>query len=140
MSDGTLERLINALEANTAVQEKVLKALGSAGSKPASSGGSSSSKPSGSKSKKGPTLDDITKQFGGYLGTKDKDLRETRMAEVKSILEKFGAAKATLLDEDDYAEALGYLQNYIDGETPDFDGAYPAGGEDGDSEDEGALV
>lgn len=144
MSDGTLERLIEALDKNTAVQEKVLKALGSAGAKAASgvssSSSSSGSKPSGGGKKKGPTLDDITKKFGGYLGTKDKELRETRMAEVKSILEKFDVAKATLLEESDYEEALGYLQSYIDGETPDFEGAYPAGGGEDEGGDDEALV
>lgn len=141
MSDGTLERLIEALDKNTAVQEKVLKALGSAGGKAAASTTAKDEKPAktaGSK-KKGPTLDDITKQFGGYLGTKDKELRDKRMVEVKSILEKFDAPKATQLDESDYEEALGYLQCYIDGETPDFEGAAPAGGGE-DDDDDGALV
>ena len=81
-------------------------------------------------------VDDIAAAFGGYLGIKDKDEREVRKANVKAIVDYFGVAKATELDADNYDEALRYLQQYIDGETPDFDGG---DGDEGGDDDE-ALV
>lgn len=144
---GSIEKLTAALEANTAIQEKVLAALkGGAATggakastakedkpadKPKASGGAK-----GGGKKKKTTVDDIAAAFGGYLGIKDKDEREERKANVKAIVDYFGVAKATELDPDNYDEALRYLQQYIDGETPDFDGG---GGDEGGEDDE-ALV
>lgn len=143
---GAMEKLTAALEANTAIQEKVLAALkqagGAGGAKPADKpapGKAEATKPAGGKpaggKPKGKTVDDIAAAFGGYLGIKDKDEREVRKGNVKSINDYFGVAKATDLDPENFEEALGYLQQYIDGETPDFSGS---GG--GEEEDEGALV
>jgi hypothetical protein len=141
---GSIEKLTAAIEANTAVQEKVLAALKGG----ASAGGAKTSAPkedkpadkpkaSGAKGggKKKTTVDDIAAAFGGYLGIKDKDEREERKANVKAIVDYFGVAKATEIDPDNFDEALKYLQQYIDGETPDFDGG--DGDEGGDDE---ALV
>ncbi len=143
---GSIEALTAALEANTAIQTKVLAALsgkaaggaaaGAAAGKPAAAAaGKPAGKPAAGKPKK-TTVEDIAAAFGGYLGIKDKDEREVRKGNVKAIVDYFGVAKATELDPTNYDEALAYLQQYIDGEEPDFDGG--AGGE-GD-EDEGALV
>lgn len=142
---GSIEALTAALEANTAIQTKVLAALqGKAGGAAAGAGaasgkpaGAAAGKPAGGKpagGKKKTTVEDIAAAFGGYLGIKDKDEREVRKGNVKAIVDYFGVAKATELDPTNYDEALAYLQQYIDGEEPDFDGG--AGGE----EDEGALV
>lgn len=142
---GTIEALTAALEANTAIQTKVLAALqkgGSAGAAASSdkggvgnaAGGTKpASKPAAGKPKK-KTVEDIAAAFSGYLGIKDKDEREVRKTNVKAIVDYFGAAKATEIPEESFEEALGYLQQYIDGETPEFAG----GGDEG--EDEGALV
>ena len=56
--------------------------------------------------------------------------RAERKANVKAIVDYFGAAKATEIDPDNFDEALKYLQQYIDGETPDFDGGGEEGGDD----------
>lgn len=140
---GAMEKLTAALEANTAALNKMIEMSGgkaaaggakAAESKPdpkANAGKPAGAKPGG---KKKTTVDDIAAAFGGYLGTKDKDEREVRKANVKAINDYFGVAKATELDPDNYDEALRYLQQYIDGETPDFDG----GG--GEEEEDGALV
>ena len=52
---------------------------------------------------------------------------------MKAIVDYFGAAKATEIDPDNFDEALRYLQQYIDGETPDFDGGGEAEGGDDDA-------
>jgi hypothetical protein len=144
-----MEALTAALEANTAIQTKVLAALQKAGGGAAASAGAAAGaskpaaaaagKPAGGKpagGKKKTTVEDIAAAFGGYLGIKDKDEREVRKGNVKAIVDYFGVAKATELDPSNYDEALKYLQQYIDGEEPEFSG----GGEDEGEEDEGALV
>ena len=135
---GSIEALTAAIEANTEIQKKVLAALSSgkpaaaaAAGKPAA--GAAAVKPKAAGKKK-TTVEDVAAAFSGYLGIKDKDEREVRKGNVKAIVDYFGVAKATELDPSNYDEALKYLQQYIDGEEPDFDGG--AGGE----EDEGALV
>ena len=154
---GSIEKLTAALEANTAAINKMIEM---SGGKPAAGAKASTaakedkteskpakedkteSKPAGAKAgakaggKKKTTVDDIAAAFGGYLGIKDKDEREVRKANVKAIVDYFGVAKATELDADNYDEALRYLQQYIDGETPDFDGG---DGDEGGDDDE-ALV
>lgn len=133
---GAIEKLTAALEANTAAINAMVKASGgkpvtaAAADKPATGGKAAGGKAAGGKKKT--TVDDIAAKFGAYLGVKDADERTERKANVKAIVDYFGAAKATEIDPENFDEALGYLQQYIDGEEPDFAG----GGE----EDEGALV
>lgn len=121
---GSIEKLTAALEANTAAINKMIEMSG--GKPAAGAKASTAAKPKASGGAKGggkkTTVDDLAAAFGGYLGIKDKDEREVRKANVKAIVDYFGVAKATELDADNYDEALRYLQQYIDGETPDFDG------------------
>lgn len=136
---GAMEKLTAALEANTAAINKMISM---SGGKPAAAGAKTEAKEeaapkkaAGAKAggKKKTTVDDVAAAFGAYLGIKDADERAERKANVKAIVDYFGAAKATEIDPDNFDEALRYLQQYIDGETPDFDG----GDEGGDDE---ALV
>ena len=144
MSEGAMERLTAALEANTAAMNKMIEMSGgkaapagkAASSKPAEKPAAGKGKAASGGKKKKTTVDDIAKAFGGYLSVKDKDERAERAANVKAIVEYFGVAKATEIDEGDFDEALKYLQQYIDGETPEFDG----GEEDGGEEEEESLV
>lgn len=142
---GAMEKLTAALEANTAIQEKMLAALkGGGGAKAAAADKPAAEKPAADKpaaakpkaagGKKKTGVDDVAAAFGAYLGIKDADERAERKANVKAIVDYFGAAKATEIDPDNFDEALKYLQQYIDGETPDFDG----GGEEEGGDD--ALV
>lgn len=142
---GAMEKLTAALEANTAIQEKMLAALKGGGSakaaaadKPAAEKPAAdkpaAAKPKAAGGKKKTGVDDVAAAFGAYLGIKDADERAERKANVKAIVDYFGAAKATEIDPDNFDEALKYLQQYIDGETPDFDG----GGEEEGGDD--ALV
>jgi hypothetical protein len=147
---GAIEELTAALKANTAALEKMMEMSGgkAAASSSSSSGKSTAAKSSGGKAasggkkatpakKKGPTLDQVSEAFTEYLGVKDKDVRKERIGEVKSILEYFGVGKATEIEEENWAEALGYLKQYEDGEVPDFDGGEE---EEEDEDDDGALV
>ena len=131
---GSMEKLTAALEANTAALNKMVEM---SGGKPASGGTSAAAKKTTTTkkttTKKATSVDDIASAFGAYLGVKDADTRNERKVQVKAIVDYFGAAKATEIPAESFDEALGYLQQYIDGETPDFDG-----GEGGD--DDEALV
>lgn len=133
---GSIEKLTAAVEANTEIQEKVLAVLQD-GAKPSAAKPASkpAAKPASKPTKaKKTTVDDIAKAFGDYLAIKDKEERDLRMANVKAIIAHFRVPKATEIDPDDFDAALGYLQQYIDGETPDFVD------EEGGGEDDPALV
>ena len=130
---GAMEKLTAALEANTAAINKMISMSGgkpAAAAKTEAKEEAAPKKAAGAKAggKKKTSVDDVAAAFGAYLGIKDADERAERKANVKAIVDYFGAAKATEIDPDNFDEALRYLQQYIDGETPDFDGA----GGDGD--------
>ena len=132
---GAMEKLTAALEANTAAINKMISMSGgkpAAAAKTEAKEEAAPKKAAGAKAggKKKTTVDDVAAAFGAYLGIKDADERAERKANVKAIVDYFGAAKATEIDPDNFDEALRYLQQYIDGETPDFDGA--GGDDDGD--------
>lgn len=145
----SLEEALNkntaAVERHNELLEKMLASGGKAApaksetaSKPAAS---SKAKPAASKAKpaaKKPaakaktTVDDVAAAFGKYLKTGDSEQREEAKANVKSIVDYFGAAKATAIPEESWDEALGYLAQYEAGETPEFDGG--SGDDDGEEE------
>jgi hypothetical protein len=129
-----MERLTAALEANTAAIEKMIEMSGgkTTASKPAG-GKATGGKPTGKPTGKKKTVDDIAEAFGAYLGVKDADERKERKANVKAIIDHYGVAKATEIDESDFDEALSFLQSYVNGEEPDF-------GEGGGGDDDDALV
>lgn len=76
------------------------------------------------------TLDTIKEKFGTYLGVEDKAERKERIANVTAIVDHFGVKKASELEEENWAEALGYLKQFEAGETPDF---MDEGGGDGEA-------
>ncbi len=136
-----IENLTAALEANTAIQQKILAALqrgqgtgpttnaaGAAGAKAGAAAGAKAG--AGKAAPKKKTVEDVAEAFTAYLKIKDADEREARKANVKAIVSHYGAAKATEIEPENFDEALGFLQQFIDGEDP-F-----AGGEAG----EGDLV
>jgi len=103
-----------AIEANTAIQTKVLAALNSGSGKPAAK---AADKPADQKEPgakpaakpKGPTEDDLRKCFGPYLGGATDKAEKARLnATIKPILEHFGAAKITEIAADDWAAAIAY--------------------------------
>ena len=133
--EAAIEKLTAAVEANTAAlkagggkvsagtaADKAIEAKRAAGNK----------KPAAAKKVR---LDTIKERFGGYLGIEDKAERKARIGHVQTIVDHFGVSKASELEEENWAEALAFLKQYEDGETPDF------GDGDGDDDgDDGALV
>lgn len=134
--EAAIEKLTAAVEANTAA----LKAGGGKATAATAADkaieaeakrATSTRKPAAKKV----TLDTIKERFGGYLGIEDKAERKERIGHVQTIVDHFGVAKASELEEENWAEALAFLKQYEDGETPDF-----GDGGDDDGDDDGALV
>lgn len=118
----SIEDKLDALtKAVTSLEATISKSGGAAPAKPAPAGTTKKADP---KKKAGPTLDTIKEKFGGYLAGQKGAEKAKRMAQVQSINEYFGVERATMLDEDKYEEALGYLAAYEEGEVPEFDGAF----------------
>lgn len=151
MLEEKIAELIAALNENTAVHKGIAAKLGAAAGaagKPA--GAAAGAKPAGTAAKpaakttakpKAPTIEDIRARFGGYLSTKDKDIRAIRLDQVAAINAHFGVAKASDLDPTLFAEALGYLKTYEDGGEPEFAQADEGvEGEDGGDEEEGESL
>jgi len=117
-------------KATPAKSETTSKPAASTKAKPAAS----KAKPAASKAKPAAkaktTVDDVAAAFGKYLKTGDSEQREEAKANVKSIVDYFGAAKATAIPEESWDEALGYLAQYEAGETPEFDGSPDDEGEE----------
>lgn len=127
--------LEQALADNTAAikeQTAFLKALQAKGGTAAAAGKPAAGKPAAGKPKK-PTLDTIKERFGGYLATEDKKLREKRKAEISAVIEHYGVAKISEIDEANWEEALAALDQLEAGETPDILA-------DGDNSGDDALV
>lgn len=132
---GIIEKLIEVLEAQTVAINKMIEMSGGKPVKTASEGPKAEApkaKPGPKPKPKGATVETIAEAFGSYLSTKDKAEREVRKTNVKAILDYFTVGRATDIPADNYEEALRYLQQYVDGETPDFDSS-GGGEEDGES-------
>lgn len=103
-----------ALEANTAIQEKVLAALQS-GAKPTAST-KAADKPATEKktttkktttTKKAPTEKDLLDVYGVYLGSATDKAEKSRLNDtIRPILDHFGAAKVSEIDAEHFAEAI----------------------------------
>lgn len=111
-----------ASAADAAIEKEATRA---AAAKPAAAG----KKPAAAKKT---TLDTIKERFGGYLGIEDKAERKNRIAQVQQIVDHFGVAKASELDEANWDEALAFLKQFEDGEEPDF-------GDEGGGDDESLI-
>lgn len=139
-----LEDEIKALTAAIKEQTARLEAIASTGGKTATAadkpaaGKPAAGKPAAAKPKapakpKGTSPEDFVKRFGQFLQAGDADDRENAKVCVKAIVDYFGSAKVSEISADNYEEALGYLTQYENGETPDFDGG-------GEEEDGGSLL
>ena len=132
--------LEEALAANTAAvlaHTAMLAKLGgaAAAAKPAAAAAAkpaAATKPAATAKPKAPTIEDIRAKFGGYLSTKDADLKAVRMEQVAQINAHFGVAKASDLDASLFAEALGYLAEFEAGREPEFAQAEETGDAGGD--------
>lgn len=134
--------LEEAIRENTAAlkeQTALLKSkLGGGAAASSTSGKPATDKPATDKpatTSKKVTLDTIKEKFGAFLGVEDKKVRAKRIEAVGAMMNHFGVAKASLLEAEQWPEALGYLKQLEAGETPD----YANEGEDGDGDDESLV-
>ena len=153
----TLKELSEALKANTAA---LLSAGGATGgataeegktTKPAAAG--KTTKPAAGKTTKPAAkpaaeesesegevdLDKVKEVFGGFLKIDDEKKRALRKKFAGTLLEQYGVAKASDLDPQDYAEAVGFIERALAGEKvdPSTAGArLKAGGADEQEEEE----
>lgn len=125
-----LERLADALEANTAAQEKVAAVLtkGATPAKttkkaaeveeeeeetaPKSTKKAAAEKKPAAKKGKAPTEEALREAFGEFLAVDDADEKAERKKHVAAILKKYKVAKATELAEEDRAAAIAALADY----------------------------
>jgi hypothetical protein len=141
--------LEDALNANTkAVQEHTAQLkLMLSGAKPPAAGASkpadkppskpadkAPAKTSTTKTKGEPTVADVTERVTNFMKVSDKDVRDERKAQVKTIIDHYGADRFTNIDPSKFAEALSFLKAYEDGEEPDF--GDDGGDEEGDGDDD----
>lgn len=110
--DAHIEKLVAALDRHSAALEKFVGAAGKGAAGATGGASSGGSKPNAGK--KGPTLDDITKNFTDFMSTTDKDERTRRKEIVLGIAGKFGADRATTIDPKHFQEALDLLKAYRD--------------------------
>jgi hypothetical protein len=83
-------------------------------------------KPSTPKAK---TIEDIRTAASAFLGVTDPDERTANKAKMKAMLDHFGVDRATNIPVENFAEALGYIEQFTKGETPDFMNEAEAGGD-----------
>ena len=150
----TLKELTEALKANTAA---LLSAGGSTGGaaaeegKPAKPAAGKTTKPAAGKTTKPAAkpaaeegegevdLDKVKEVFGGFLKIDDEKKRALRKKFAGTLLEQYGVTKASDLDPQDYAEAVGFIERALAGEKvdPSTAGArLKAGGADEQEEEE----
>lgn len=67
-----------------------------------------------------PTEDKIRVEVGAYLSVKDPSEKAARKENVKAMLRHFGVSLASEIPEESRAEALGYIEQFAAGETPNF--------------------
>jgi len=91
-------------------------------------------KAAAAKKKKGPTKEELVALFSGYLAEVDgdDDAVAERRAELKKINEYYEVDRITNADPSVWAEAMGFLNQFIEGEDP-FAG-------ETDEDDDGSLV
>ena len=129
--NGLLEKMMAAAP-KTAAAAGAGKPADKPADKPAAAG-----KPAGkttTTTKKGETTaEDAAAAVTNFLKVPDPDLKEERKAQVKQIIDHYGAARFTTIDPANFDEAIAMLKTFADGETPEA-----LGGGEGDGEDDGA--
>lgn len=141
----SLEDALNAntkaVLAHTAMLEKAFAAAGgktatAAPAKPADKPAAAPAKPAGkpaaaaTKKKAETTAEHVAEKVKEYLKGGDEDERAARKANVKAIIDYYGADRFTAIDPASFDEALGYLDQFANGEDPFA--------EEGSAEEEGS--
>lgn len=137
-----IEKLTAALERNSDILERGIKKSGAAPAPTADTApaaapkaAAAGRKPAAVKAPKGPTEEDIRANFGTYLAVKDKAEKDARKDNVRAILNHFGVGTASEIPEDNRADAIAYLKQFVAGETPDFMNEGGEGDEGGEEEE-----
>jgi predicted lipid-binding transport protein (Tim44 family) len=151
--EDALNRNSDLLEKHNALLEKVLaggKTAAPAANKPAASkpaADKAASKPAASKpaadkaaaGKKTPSTAVISQRFADYMKAGDEDDRNAAKANVRSLVEHYGAPKLTEIDPQHFPRLLEYLDAWEAGESVEFD-ELEGGDEDGDEEGGESLL
>lgn len=157
--EDALNRNSDLLEKHNALLEKVLaggKTAAPAADKPAASKPTASkpaadkaaSKPAASKpaadkaaaGKKTPSTAVISQRFADYMKAGDEDDRNAAKANVRSLVEHYGAPKLTEIDPQHFPRLLEYLDAWEAGESVEFDELEGGGDEEGDEEGGESLL
>ena len=82
------------------------------------------------------TAEHVAERVTTFLKTGDKETRDERKLQAKTIIDHYGADRFTNIDAAHFEEALGFLSAYEAGEEPDFG---DASGEDDGGDDESMV-
>jgi len=138
------KEIIDAMNRHAAALEAFVShvegtpAAGKAATKPAAT--KAAGKPAAKATGKKITEEKLKETLKGYLGVSDKETKAEHIANMAAVNEYFGVARATDVDESQYAEYLHYISLYQKGLVPTFSGLDDEGeaadseeGDEGDS-------
>ena len=145
----SLEDALNANTKAVLAHNALLEKMLAGGKAPAAATGKPADKPASKPADKAPaktsttkrkgeiTVEDVAARVTAYMKVDDKEVRDERKGQIKTIIDHYGVDRFTNIDPDKFEEALGFLKAYEDGEEPDF-GDGDEGG-DGDGDDDGYV-
>lgn len=113
--------LLTAMMAGGAAKPAAAAAAKPAAAKPAAAKPAAAAPKTTTDKRKGEiTAEHVAERVTTFLKTGDKETRDARKAQVKTIIDHYGAERFTAIDSAQFEEALGFLSAYEAGEEPDF--------------------
>lgn len=114
-----LNKVAGLLETSNAGREAAIAAATAiqSGDKPASGRAKKTETKTDEKPAGPPSEQDVRDTFGTFLGVEDTAVRDVRKGQVKLILGKLGAGKATEITEGDRAQAITWVKAFAAGEA-----------------------
>lgn len=143
----SLEDALNANTKAVLAHNALLEKMLAGGKAPAAATGKPADKPASKPADKAPaktsttkrkgeiTVEDVAARVTAYMKVDDKEVRDERKGQIKTIIDHYGVDRFTNIDPAKFEEALGFLKAYEDGEEPDFGD----GDESGDADDDGYV-
>ena len=143
----SLEDALNANTKAVLAHNALLEKMLAGGKAPAAATGKPADKPADKPANKAPaktsttkrkgeiTVEDVAARVTAYMKVDDKEVRDERKGQIKTIIDHYGVDRFTNIDPAKFEEALGFLKAYEDGEEPDFGD----GDESGDADDDGYV-
>lgn len=143
----SLEDALNANTKAVLAHNALLEKMLAGGKAPAAATGKPADKPASKPADKAPaktsttrrkgeiTVEDVAARVTSYMKVDDKEVRDERKGQIKTIIDHYGVDRFTNIDPAKFEEALGFLKAYEDGEEPDFGD----GDEGGDGDDDGYV-